>query len=115
MTAQGELFRPQERLDPAAGDARRDEAIERVALPVPAQEWIDHAVGVIRVLARECDRFTTDDVWMRVDHRPPEPRAMGAAMMAAKAAGVIAPTMEYVLSQRPDCHRRPVRVWRSTR
>lgn len=115
MTSQFELFRPCERLDAEAGATAREEAIERVATPIPAQEWIAHAVGVIARLARTRDRFTTDDVWMAVEYRPPEPRAMGAAMRQAKALGLVVAMNEYVLSKRPCCHRRPVRVWRAVR
>jgi hypothetical protein len=44
---------------------------------------------------------------------PREPRAIGAMMTNAAKAGVIAPTNRYTPSARPECHRRPVKIWKS--
>ena len=57
--------------------------------------------------------FTTDDLWSRFVH-PPEPRAMGAAIVAARRAGLIR-AAGYVKSTRKECHARPVARWERTR
>jgi len=97
------------------GERRKTEAIDRVERA--HKEFVDQAVGLVFQLAQEVDEFTTDDLWAALDRlmidRPPEPRAIGAAMRAAKAAGYAEPTDRTKLSLRPCCHRRPVRVWRS--
>lgn len=97
-----------------AGEARRDEAIGRVEVHADAA-WKRHVMKVIHGLATERSRFTTDDVWARLDpdHGTHEPRAMGAMMRQAAKAGIITPTDAYEQSARPECHARPVRVWES--
>ena len=87
----------------------RDEAIARV--DESHDLWIERiALPAIRRLRGS---FTTDDAWKAIgDVTPPEPRAMGAAMMRAKKAGWIVPTAEYRKSERAACHARPIRVWR---
>lgn len=100
--------------DVAAAIAARDAAIARhdtTAL------WMKAARFCIMDRAQECETFTSDDVWQSLAEigfgAPPEPRALGHAMKAAMTAGTITPTDTYALSERPDAHRRPVRVWRS--
>jgi len=34
-------------------------------------------------------------------------------MAACRGLGLIEPTPEQIPSRRPNCHRRPVRIWRS--
>jgi hypothetical protein len=100
---------------PAAIEAR-DRAIEQVeANAQPA--WKLHCEAAIRWLAKTRPEFTTDDVWemmhQRLNPMPREPRAIGAMMTNAAKAGVIAPTDRYTPSARPECHRRPVKIWKS--
>jgi hypothetical protein len=97
---QGGLF------DLDAGREARDRAIEQVAQSVPL--WINGAIEAIGSIPSGL--FTTDDVWARVG-KPPEPRAMGAAMTRARAMGICKPTDSWQQSARPECHARPVRVW----
>lgn len=102
--------------DVPAGIEARDQAIEQVEAHADPT-WKLHATAAIRWLARTRPEFTTDDVWQELHVRnhggPREPRALGALMVAAAKQGLIEPTDRYVPSQRPDCHRRPVKVWRS--
>jgi len=72
-------------------------------------------MAVLYTLASERQRFTTDEVWARLDPdmRTHEPRAMGAMMRQAAKAGLITATDGYEQSTRPECHARPVRVWQS--
>jgi predicted SPOUT superfamily RNA methylase MTH1 len=98
-------------LDIFAAIAARDEAVERVGRAAPA-EWYGYALAVVQRLAERLDDFTTDDVWQALTVRPPEPRALGAVMVTAKNAGLIEPTDRTRQSSRPECHARPVRVWR---
>lgn len=78
--------------------------------------WFAEAVRQVRWLATVRYKFTTDDVWALLHDSgvgTREPRAMGAVMRAAAAGGYVEATGEYVPSQRPECHARPVRVWRA--
>ena len=72
---------------------------------------------IIKVLAIAYPTFTTDDVWLALQKVPDvathEPRALGSMMRAAGKSGWIVPTDRYVNSRRPECHARPVKVWRS--
>lgn len=92
-------------------EIKRDNAIERVERATP-KEWKDSALAVLKELAMTTEELTTDDLWSRLDH-PPEPRAMGAIMRRAQKAGWITPTNRIETSARPECHARPIRVWRS--
>jgi hypothetical protein len=92
----------------------RDQAInatERANLP-----WTLRAFDAVRRLAETREEFTTDAVWHVLgDSSPPpdEPRAMGAVMRRAMNKFLVLPTQRTHQSVRPDCHRRPLRVWRS--
>ena len=104
--------------DVPAGIAARDKALAQVeANADPA--WKIHARTAIEFLAKTRHEFTTDDVWQHLADRhqegPREPRALGAMMTTAARDGWIMPTDRYVPSARPDCHRRPIKVWRSCR
>lgn len=97
--------------DPEEGIRRRDEALVTV---LANMEWKDLAEDAVTWCARMRPTFTTDDVWKRMMQVDPEatvsePRGLGAVM--ARNDSII-PTGQYVPSERPECHRRPVRVWR---
>lgn len=94
------------------GRAQRDAALARVYAASP-KLWRRHAMDAVKRCARLFDEFTTDDVWEALDWPPPEPRALGAIMMRAKALGVCVPTDRTAPSYRKECHARPVRIWRS--
>lgn len=104
------------------GDLLRDEALERVEKAAPL-EWKDfalRAVWLICVQVGPGGGFTTDRVWAVLERglgversAPPEPRAMGAIMMKAKRLRFCEPTDRTKKSVRPDCHGRPVRIWKS--
>lgn len=93
----------------------RDEAVARV--DESHDGWIErYAMPAIREALNRHGFITTDDVWKEVgDVRPPEPRAMGAAMTRARRQGLIRPTSTYRKSKRAACHARPVRVWEDAR
>jgi hypothetical protein len=95
-----------------AGRQARDEAIQAVDDAAPV-EFKDAALDAIRELARESERFTSDDVWPRIpeDVRPPEPRALGAVMVQAQRLGIVRPTKDFRVSNRPQCHANPKRIW----
>ena len=102
VQVQDDLFKSPERA--------RDEAIARVS--ESHDTWIERiALPVIIGLVRLGMPFTTDEVWAGIEVAPPEPRAMGAAMMAAKRKKLCRPSLEHRISKRPECHARPVRVW----
>ena len=100
----------------AATDTR-DKAIAQVATNTdPA--WWHQTMLIIKQIATDTFDFTTDDIWRELATAPlptpHEPRALGALMVAAHRAGLIAPTDRYRQSKRPECHARPIRVWQAT-
>jgi hypothetical protein len=99
------------RFDFAEGERQRDKAIRLVGMA--AEPWTQYAVKVIADVASARFDFTSDDVWAALDAKPNEPRALGAAMKTAATRGIIYPTGEYRKSARPECHARPVAVWRA--
>lgn len=103
-------------LDAAEGTRLRDEAIEQVeehAEPDLKAELL----AAVRRVARGRAFLTSDDVWVdfraRSSDAPHEPRVLGAVMRAAAKLGWIEPTDDFRLSERPETHRNPKRVWRS--
>lgn len=99
--------------DQPSGPELADEAIQRAAENAD-REWYRSALDIVWSLG---NTFTTDDVWAALDRHgepaPHEPRALGAVMRDARKRGWIAPTSEYRQSTRPECHGRPVRVWKA--
>lgn len=93
-------------------EAATNEAVRRVAANAdPA--WMTEARSTIRAMAFQRRYFTTDDLWSAGLRQPHEPRALGAVMREAARAGICEPTDRYQRSNRPACHTRPLRVWRS--
>jgi hypothetical protein len=94
----------------------RNEAINKVDANTDAfwKKAADWAVGVTAMTKAD---FSTDDVWEQLHwlgvQVPHEPRALGAVMVRANRLGQITPTDRIVQSKRPECHARPVRVWKS--
>lgn len=115
MTDTPSLFDPTPLPPAVEGARRRDAAVRRVGDAAP-DPWWDQALGAVKDAAQQQPGgFTTDDVWRILEHAgldaPPEPRALGAVMTAARRAGIIRPTDRYAPTVRPGAHRRPVRVW----
>ena len=78
--------------------------------------WKETTLSIIKQLAEDMESFTTDDVWSvldTLDVSTPEPRALGALMRRAVSYGYVEPTSTFILSTRPICHRRPIKVWKS--
>lgn len=98
------------------GIAARDGAIAKVDRAAD-EVWKWTAFEVVKFLSKRGKPFTTDAVHYLLARDHPEvethePRALGAIMRRAVANGLIEPTEQHVLSKRPECHRRPIRVWR---
>lgn len=102
--------------DPVAGAKARDDALDAL------ERHRKLAIGRLNRAIRACARlanggtFSTDDVWAFLGDGAEsigEPRAMGAAMRMAAEEGLIEATNEFRPSDRPACHRRPVRLWRA--
>lgn len=95
------------------------EAIDQVieaTLDIANAQWRRHALASVEMLAMLHARITSDDVWQLLDGigcATVEPRSMGGIMRTAAAKGWIEATGDYAISQRPECHKRPVRVWAS--
>ena len=94
----------------SSGEQLLDDAIERVELS--SRDWIDAATPLIKQLAESNAMITSDDVWSLIDS-PVEPRAMGAAFARARRAGWIVASDMTRRSERPEAHRRPIRLWTS--
>lgn len=97
------------------GIEARDEAVQRVEENTdPA--WKAVAERFVHGLPVEAE-FTTDRVWFHLERASvttPEPRALGAIMLALSRAGVIEKTGRYIQTTRPKAHARPIPVWRRT-
>lgn len=103
--------------DAKKGEALREEAIERVESNAK-KDFLICAFECVSQLAREHEWFTTDDVWALLaqfpaEYRTHEPRAMGPVMRRAVVEKLAKPADNWILSKRPACHRRPLRVWLS--
>lgn len=100
--------------DLEAGEAARDEAVDRVS----ANAEIDF-ITAGRIAVKECCeikwRFTTDDVWARIPEgiEPHDRRAMVSVMKHSQREQWATSTSEFRKSQRPEAHAGPKRVWRS--
>jgi hypothetical protein len=100
------------------GQMRLEEALDRVergAHPL----WLEQARCAVVHVAECKQEFTTDDVWATLDEWAIElrndGRALGAVMRWAVKQGICTSTDNYKRSRRPECHLRPVTVWRSFR
>ena len=104
-------------LDIIAATEAKNQAIATVTNNAD-QTWLTSCYNVIVQIATTTDTFTTDNIWQALKNAalptPHEPRALGALMIAAHRAGLIAPTDRYRQSKRPECHARPIRVWQAT-
>ena len=110
MTDQPSLF------DEPLAIALAEQAIEQVGLNA-GQLWAKEAYKVVILLSMNRMDFTTDHVWEWMNDLHPtltthEPRAMGAIMRRASQSRLCVPTERYINSMRPECHRRPLRVWK---
>jgi hypothetical protein len=105
---------PVEQLDFFAkrGEELRDSGIQK-ADEHADPKWRRDALATVRRCAESRSLFTTDLVWEHMESETHEPRAMGAVMLRAQKLGWIQPSENWELSRRPECHRRPIRVWRS--
>lgn len=102
--------------DMRQGELFKADGMRRAEVNAPVS-WRGSAELAVRYVAERRERFTTDAVWSVLEHwgvaMPPEPRALGPLMKAACTWGWIEPTGVFHKSVRPDCHRRPLAVYRS--
>lgn len=91
------------------GELARDEAVANLDLAYDG--WIDSVMEIILSIPIS-QSFTTDYLWEQVESAPNEPRAMGAVMTRARRKGLVISTGNYIKSRRPECHARPVMIWR---
>lgn len=97
------------------GQQLNEEALARVEANAD-ESWKQTASLVVYLVARQNEYLTSDDVWHGLEGATVsthEPRAMGAILKRAAKDGIIAATDDWRVSSRPECHGRPVRVWRS--
>ena len=93
------------------GERNRDAAVERADAGAPPL-WRVKAHDAVKAMTGE---FSTDDLWALLERAggstPSDPKAMGAVMQWAKAKALARPTGRWIPSVRPQCNRRPIRVW----
>ena len=80
------------------------------------KDWFTTATHGLRVVARQNQTFTSDDVWdwlRQFDVETDDPRAMGPVFKNAYRDHLIVPINQWQESRRRVAHRRPVRVWKS--
>lgn len=78
------------------------------------EEWAARAEAAVLNVARRCESFTSDLVWMELGEMTPrEPRAIGPVLMRAAKAGIIEATNTHEPSASVRCHRRLKKVWKS--
>jgi hypothetical protein len=97
-----------------AGQLSLDQALAVVSDHADYQ-WVKRARRAVAHVAECKPTFTADDVWDALDAEydvaTHERRALGAVMRWATRRGICHPTDDYTPSRRPECHKRPVRVW----
>lgn len=108
MIIQTEFF------DSPGGGKERDEAMAR-AYDNANQEWREAAMFAVLNTAKHMQEFTADDIWF---YMPPgiithDNRALGPVMRLAMKIGMITTTDQFKLSNRPNLHKCPRRIWRS--
>lgn len=92
------------------------DALERVDANAD-DRWRAAAREAVRAVAERGGYFTTDDVWHELERTGSvthDGRALGSVVKWAAKQGLCAGTDEYRPSRRPECHQRPVKVWRAT-
>jgi|GEM_PF-1681974 len=93
--------------------ANTDAAIARVDAAAN-QAWKEACLEAIKEACRRYELFTTEDVADILDESDTlthEPRAMGAMIRKAQAAGYCIPTSEFVPSHRTSSNAYTKRVW----
>lgn len=79
-------------------------------------EWKKAAAECLQRLIKTNEFMTSEDVVLELNQRgivTGENRAMGAIMLSFARAGLIESTGNFTTSRRPECHKSPVRIWRS--
>lgn len=95
-----------------AAETLKEEALDQVSRG-PSAEWMGVLRDMVLLVSREMDEFTSDDVWRWLAELPPEPRVLGTVLSNLAKEGLVQQTGEYRKSKRPECHARPVAVWRA--
>lgn len=79
-------------------------------------EWKRAAIECLQKMIETRELVTSEDVVLELNKRgitTGENRAMGAIMQSFSRAGLIESTGRFTTSRRPECHKSPVRIWRS--
>jgi hypothetical protein len=110
------LFPEQDQASARLGTQKRDAAMAQVEAHASVS-WSGSVEQAIYYVAQHRQLFTTDAVWAVLRSwdivAPAEPRAMGPLMKNACRWGWCVPTGDHWMSVRPECHRRPIAVYRS--
>lgn len=96
------------------GRKRRDKALARVASRCGEDTEVARVWACALAIARERERFTSEDVWRRAGGTEfVEPRRIGPLMKDLFFCGIADPTAEYMQATRASRHVGTVRIWRS--
>lgn len=98
-----------------AAEEQKNEGIEAACRGADA-EWKRAAIECLQKMIETRELVTSEDVVLELNKRgitTGENRAMGAIMQSFSRAGLIESTGQFTTSRRPECHKSPVRVWRS--
>jgi hypothetical protein len=98
-----------------AAEKQKNDGIE-AAYRGADNEWKRAAIECLQKMIRTRELVTSEDVVLELNKRgimTSENRAMGAIMQSFSRAGLIESTGRFTTSRRPECHKSPVRVWRS--
>lgn len=113
MTNQPSLFDGPVVLDARAGEDRKERGH---ANALGARAFQVRVAAALRVAQRQ-KFFTTDDVWVEVGSVPEghdAPSAMGSVMRHLSQTKVIRWTGTWRRSNRPEQHRKDIKVWTRT-
>lgn len=96
-------------------EKRKNEGME-AAYRGADTEWKRAATECLQRMIATQEFVTSEDVVLELNNRgivTGENRAMGTIMRSFARAGLIEPAERFTVSRRPECHKSPVRVWRS--
>lgn len=96
----------------ALATAVKEAAIRRVTRHTDPG-WATLAYLAVQRVARERRTFTASDLWLVIESRPREPRALAGVLRRAVKNGLIEATGEFRKSGMRVNHDRPQAVWRS--
>jgi hypothetical protein len=99
------------------GEKLKEQGVKRVAHS-HGESWMQLALKGVKFCCKQKQYFTTDQIHavlraMKHLEEPKDKRVLGALMKRAHKLRWCVPTERMEKSRRPECHRRPLTVWKS--